>query len=72
MNHAISVDASERRQFLELWTKYQLHTPALGLSIAVDPPMAGPDARNLVTFYDVPSDFLPVLTASCLDYQSEA
>ena len=65
MNFA--VDASYRRQVLELWHQWERsQRPAkepgeFRLDIFVDPPMHGPDASNQLTFVRVPEGFMRVL-----------
>lgn len=70
----ISVDASYRRQVSELWYQWQRsqlppkQPGELRLDILADPPMHGPDARNLLNFARAPEDFMRLLKANRIPY----
>jgi hypothetical protein len=65
----VSVDANDRHQVLELWKQYQLSRKQPGdLFIFADPPMRGPDDRNLAHFFSVPEDFAQLLDESDIPY----
>jgi hypothetical protein len=68
----VSVDASYQRRFSELWYQYQrgLLPPKQPGELRFDvvPPMHGPDACNLVTFPQVPEDFVRLLKHNHIPY----
>jgi len=64
----VSVDASYRSQISELWYQYKrgLLPPKQPGELRIDPPvveppMHGPDVRNLLTFAQAPEDFIRLL-----------
>jgi hypothetical protein len=61
----VLVDATYRRHISELWMQYQrgLFPPKQPgeVRILVEPPMHGPDARNLLNFFGAPEDFVRLL-----------
>jgi len=62
MTHTISLDANCKRQFQELWAQYVRSLPPEQIAnINAEPPMAGPDANNLLTFCLVPTEFLQLI-----------
>jgi hypothetical protein len=71
----VSVDASYRRQISELWYQYQrgLLPPKQPGELRIDPPvveppMHGPDARNLLNFARAPEDFIRLLQQNRIPY----
>jgi hypothetical protein len=64
----ISIDASDRLTFLELWAKYQRR---LGRLMVVDPPMSGPNPHGDVTFYRLPREFLSLLRESGIPHKAD-
>lgn len=70
----VLVDASYRRQIADLWSQYQrgLLPPKrpgqLRIDLFPEPPMHGPDTRNLLNFPSAPEDFVRLLRQNRIPY----
>jgi hypothetical protein len=72
----ISVDARYRRQIAELWNEWQRtqlppkRPGEFRLDILCEPPMHGPDERNLLNFVRAPEDFVQILKDNHIPYKA--
>jgi len=65
----ISLDASYRLTFDELYRLWRNEQMPPGEIAWIAPSMGGPDAHNLVTFYGVPKALLPVLKKNGIPFK---